>query len=147
MQTSSVEHNNIEPGELLELYWNYYQLHAEQRMKILEFFIGIETILFGVIASEIPGGNFSDRIIALAISAIALICFLLDKRTTDLLHHCRIAIRSLEHDYMNRYPDNFKLFSKIKHKEGQLNYSKIIRCIYLFVCLIGAVIVIASFFI
>ena len=145
MSAGSAEHSNIEPSELLELYWNYYELHAEQRMKILELFIAIETVLFGVFASEIPGGSFSDRIIALAISAIALLCFLLDKRTTNLLHQCRVAMRALENDYMSGYPDDFKLFSKVKHSEGKLNYSKIIRNIYLFVSLIGAVIIIISF--
>ena len=147
MPTVFVGHNNVEPGELLELYWNYYALHAEQRMKILELFIAIETVLFGVVASEFTGGNFSDRIIGLAVSIVALLCFWLDKRTTNLLHQCRVAMRALENDYMSGYPNDFKLFSNIKHNEGKLNYSKIIRSIYLFVCLIGVVIIIISFFV
>lgn len=146
MPAISPNHDNVEISDLLNLYWNYYELHANQRMKILELFIAIETVLFGVVATAISNNDFSDRIISLAISLIAFICFLLDKRTTDLIHQCRMAIRAIEDDYMNSYKDGFKLFSEIKKKEGKLNYSKVIRIIYLSIGLIGLILVIMSFF-
>ena len=123
MPAGSVGNNNVEPGELLELYWNYYALHAEQRMKILELFIAIETVLFGVVASEFTGGNFSDRIIGLAVSIVALLCFWLDKRTTNLLHQCRVAMRALENDYMSGY-----LAETVKHKLKDYHFIFCMTC-------------------
>ena len=146
MSTNSPNHDNVEIGDLLNLYWSYYELHANQRMKILELFIAIETVLFGVVATAISDNDFSDRIISLAISLIAFICFLLDKRTTDLIHQCRVSIRAIENDYMSNYAYDFKLFSAIKQKEGKLNYSKIIRIIYFSIGLIGLILLIMSFF-
>ena len=58
---------------------------------------------------------------------IAFVCYLLDLRTTNLLHDCRVAIRKLESEHMNEYADEYKLFSNIKKNEGVFNYSKVIR--------------------
>jgi len=138
--------STVEINDLLSLYWNYYELHANQRMKVLELFIGIETVLFGVLATELSNNNFFKIIISLSISLIAFLCFLLDKRTTDLLHQCRVAIRSIENNYMNNYPDDLKLFFSIKQKDGLLNYSQVIRKTYLLISFIGLILIVISFF-
>jgi len=114
-------------------------------MKVLELFIGVETVLFGVFATGLSNSFFFERIISLSISLIGLLCFLLDKRTTDLLHQCRVAIRTIENNYMRNYSNDLKLFSKIKQSDGMLNYSQIIRKIYLSICLIGLALAFISF--
>ena len=131
MATNPSNRCTVELDDLLSLYWNYYELHANQRMKVLELFIGVETVLFGVFATGLSNSIFFERIISLSISLIGLLCFLLNKRTTDLLHQCRVAIRTIENNYMRNYSNDLKLFSKIKQSDGMLNYSQIIRKIYL----------------
>lgn len=135
---------NIEPSELLSLYWNYYQLHAELRMKILELFITVETILFGVLAVQFGKNFYLTIIISVAISIIALVCFLLDIRSTTLLHHCRVAIRETEDKYMNSYPEKLKLFTNIKKHENLIQFSKLIRSCYIALGIAGVILAIIS---
>lgn len=135
---------NLEPSELLNLYWNYYQLHADQRMKITELFITVETVLFGVFAAMF-GKNLSLMlIISIAVFIIGLICYFLDVRSTMLLHDCRVAIREIENRFMPNYSQNMKLFTCVKKHEGLIKYSKIIRSCYLSVSLAGIAMIIIS---
>lgn len=46
---------------------------------------------------------------------------------------------------MRNYSNDLKLFSKIKQSDGMLNYSQIIRKIYLSICLIGLALAFISF--
>lgn len=135
---------NLEPSELLNLYWNYYQLHAEQRMKITELFITVETILFGVYAAMF-GKNLSlTLIISIAVLVIGLICYFLDVRSTMLLHDCRIAIRELESRFMPNYSQNMRLFTCVKNHEGIIHFARLIRGCYLSVSLAGIIMIIIA---
>lgn len=135
---------NIEPAELLTLYWNYYQLHAEQRMKITELFIAVETVLFSVYAAMF-GQNLSlSIIISIAIFIIGMICFFLDIRSTALLHECRIAIRELESRFMPNYSQNMRLFTCVKNNEGIIHFAKLIRSCYLSVSLAGILMIVIA---
>lgn len=135
---------SIEPNDLLELYWNYYQLHAEQRFKILEFFISVEIVLFGTFTATIYEHPHIALVSGILASGVSLICYWLDKRTVELIHHCRIAIRTLEEKYMTSYPEESKLFTNVKNKEKVLNYSKLIRGAYLIVIFIGIIMIITA---
>lgn len=140
----SSNNRNIEPAELLTLYWNYYQLHAEQRMKITELFIAVETVLFSVYAAMF-GKNLSlSIIISIAIFIIGMICFFLDIRSTTLLHECRIAIRELESRFMPNYSQNMRLFTCVKNNEGILHFAKLIRGCYLSVSLAGILMIVIA---
>ena len=75
---------------------------------------------------------------------IAFVCYLLDLRTTNLLHDCRVAIRKLESEHMNEYADEYKLFSNIKKNEGVFNYSKVIRGIYGIIIFVGIILVLVA---
>jgi uncharacterized membrane protein len=135
---------NLEPSELLNLYWSYYQLHADQRMKITELFITVETVLFGVFAAMF-GKNLSLMlIISIAVFIIGLICYFLDVRSTMLLHDCRVAIREIENRFMPNYPQDMRLFTCVKKHEGLIQFSKIIRSCYLSVSLAGIAMIIIS---
>lgn len=135
---------NLEPSELLNLYWSYYQLHADQRMKITELFITVETVLFGVFAAMF-GKNLSLMlIISIAVFIIGLICYFLDVRSTMLLHDCRVAIREIENRFMPNYSQNMRLFTCVKKHEGLIQFSKIIRSCYLSVSLAGIAMIIIS---
>ena len=142
----SSDKKNIEPSELLSLYWNFFQLHSEQRMKIVELFITVETILFGVFAVQFGKNLFLSIIISAAVSLIALIFIRLDIRATNLLHDCRIAIRKTENKYMAEYPQEIRLFNNIKKNEKTLQFSKSIRACYITVCIIGVAMIFISIF-
>lgn len=135
---------NLEPSELLTLYWNYYQLHAEQRMKITELFIAVETILFSVYAATFGQSLSLALIISIAIFIIGMICYFLDVRSTMLLHDCRIAIRELESRFMPNYSQNMRLFTCVKNHEGLIRFSKLIRGCYLSVGLAGIVMIVIA---
>ncbi len=135
---------NLEPSELLNLYWNHYQLHAEQRMKITELFIAVETVLFGVYAATFGQNLPLSIIISIAVLIIGMICYLLDVRSTMLLHDCRIAIRELESRFMPNYSQNMRLFTCIKNHEGLIHYARLIRGCYLSVSLAGIIMIVIA---
>lgn len=64
--------NSIQPNELMEIYWNYYQLHAEQRFKILEFFITIEIVLIGGFVTVLQTNYVLAFVAGLLSSIVAL---------------------------------------------------------------------------
>ena len=130
---------DISINSLIDLYWSYFQLHSKQRMKILDMFIKIQLALYA--AYYAIGNNLFNLkyMCAVAISLVALLCYLLDKRTTNLIHMVRVAFRKIERKYMVTYPKEMKLFKKIKNTEGVVNYSRIIRFAYLLSFFVGIV--------
>lgn len=132
-----MEEKQVDVNTLFEMYWTYYSLHSEQRMKILELFITLEIVLYGGFAVMLEKNSFFAVLAAGATVLVAFLCYILDKRTTDLLHHCRVSIRALEEHCMDGYEEKMRLFSNVKTKEGKINFSKIIRLVYVLVSIIG----------
>lgn len=144
---TQLNNRTIEANDLMELYWNFYGFHAEQRMKILEFFISLETALFGATFVAMEKMPSFTPFANVAIVIVSIVCYLLEKRTTDLMHTCRVAIRKLEEDELGTYDEKMKLFNQVKNTEKTNNYSKVIRSMYFIVAIIGVVMfIMAKFF-
>lgn len=130
-ELNSVKQNaDITTSDLLNLYWNYYEFHAGQRMRILELYIGFMTGLFGAYFAV---QNINPRLAtaaACAISAFSFIFYQLDVRTTNLLHACRLSIRKLEETCSGYYDDTLKMFTQVKNNESGFTFSCMLRFCY-----------------
>lgn len=109
----------LTPADLLTLYWNYYALHAGQRMKILEIYVGFMTPLLGAYAATFRTHPRIAMAAAFAVAGISFICFHLDTRIQNLMHICRIALRKLEDQQLGIAQSELKLFSEIKRMESE----------------------------
>ena len=41
MDEGIINDNSIEQSKMLDLYWNYFELHSNQRMQMINFYITI----------------------------------------------------------------------------------------------------------
>ena len=122
--------NSMNCDTMLDIYWSYFQLHSTQRMKILDLFIKVQICLFAAYYYVDDQMYRLKYMCAITISVVGLLCYLLDRRTTDLIHFVRVIFRKYEKIKMVKCPDEMKLFTSIKKNEGAVNYSKIIRFVY-----------------
>ena len=76
MSANNLPDNTIDDKALLEYYWNYFELHSNQRMQMINFYITVEVVMIGGLFTLI---NFDERIrfaelfLSLAISFVSLI--------------------------------------------------------------------------
>lgn len=147
-QNKPVIDDHVELNDLLTIYWNYYEFHADQRLRILNYFITIEIVLFGAFFTTLQIFAQNQEIywpcymVAGAISIIALISFLLDVRTTNLIHFCRIALRTFEQKYTSSLPREMQLFSYIKSSKVCISFSFLVRICYGFIIACGFVLMV-----
>lgn len=150
-QNKPVINEHVELNDLLVLYWSYYEFHADQRLRILNYFITIEIVLFGAffttlqIFAQNQKINWPCYIVAGAISMIAFISLLLDVRTTNLIHLCRVALRTFEQKYTASLPVEMQLFSYIKSSKVRISFSLLVRTCYGFVIVSGFVLMIMMY--
>ena len=111
------EMNSVEAKDWLELYWNYFQLHAGQRMKLLEFYLLLITVLFGALYTvhftKTTTGCALEIIICIGITMISVAFLCLDYRTAQLVKYAEEAFRSTENNLINDDEESIKsrLFS------------------------------------
>lgn len=147
-QNTPITDDHVELKDLLTIYWNYYEFHADQRLRILNYFITIEIVLFGAFFTTLQlfaqnqGIDWPCYIVAAAISMIAFISFLLDVRTTNLIHFSRVALRTFEQKYASSLPMEMKLFSHIKSSNVRISFSLLVRICYGFIIASGFVLMI-----
>jgi len=108
--------------------WNYFQLHASQRLTTFKFYITISTIVFtGYVA--ILGVSFSPILailFGLILSLLSFIFWKLDSRNKQLIKNVEEALRYLESlpDFSEGIQANNKVASVLKiftYEEEQTN--------------------------
>ena len=119
MSANNLPDNTIDDKALLEYYWNYFELHSNQRMQMINFYITVEVVMIGGLFTLI---NFDERIrfaelfLSLAISFVSLIFWGLDIRTKSLIHRCEDCIEVLEMRYKDVFAPEFLLMNQSADK-------------------------------
>ena len=86
-------------SEVRNHLWNYFALHAQQRMNAFQFFITLETALVGAVLLIIQSKSSESAWYAIAGGMISLLAFIfwkIDQRTRDLIKNAEISLRELE---------------------------------------------------
>lgn len=110
--------------------WEYFKIHADQRMAIFNFYIVISTLLTtGVIGSFHKDFNFPiiGAWLSLMIISISFLFWKLECRNRQLIHLSEEGIKNLENSCISFDEDNDSLKSfKIFNREavGKENFNK-----------------------
>ena len=139
--------------DLLDLYWNHFQLHSDQRMKMLQFYLSLIVVLFGALFtlhfldSRI---QIAEIVVCIGIAVISLAFALLDHRTSLLIKDAEEAIRRMEAIIFSSDEEReLALFiNSEKNDMGRnyVSYSKCIRFSEILITLLGVGIAYMIFF-
>lgn len=141
---------------LWDLAWKHFHYHAEQRLRVFNFFIVVVTfILAGVFAAQ--GDNYDDflgRIAGVGLFFMSWIFYGLDQRNSRLV---KLSEETLV-DFESKYPcsnapqkSRIVLFSSADERMSRnkasvgLSYSESFRAFYMLSASIGLLIFIMSF--
>ena len=108
--------NNLEKDEsinaskLLEVTYQYFEQHLNQRLQMLNYFITIEIVLFGAFFASLELTNVGARYVAsIAIIFMAILFRGLDYRTRDIIHGCEKVLMEIEDKYEDKYSNDNKV--------------------------------------
>ena len=135
--------------------WRYFEIHADQRLKMFQFFITISTALLGGSLLIVKLGKSQDFLIILGLfsSFISFIFWKLDIRTRNLIKNAEEAIKYLDDEYeimdVNSAPSPLKLFTRddyfVRGKLykasvfGHFSYRRCFECVFVVVGGLGVV--------
>lgn len=139
--------------DFANIVWNYFSIHASQRMQILNFYIVLETFFVTALLTTFQLENklkFVQLIICIAIIFFSIIFFALDTRTKHMIKFSEESLIEIEKKYVNTYGKEIMIFSIEKKKTEEkrknnriskyiLSYSKLLHLIFAFFSLIGMI--------
>ncbi len=133
-------------SEIRNHVWAYFALHAQQRMSAFQFFITLETALFGALFLIVQFAKESAAIFSVLGLLIALFSFVfwkIDQRTRDLIKNSEISLLVVE-NYLKTYASfsigslPFELDNQVSGGmkalpliPGRLSYSKCFGTVFL----------------
>lgn len=145
------EIKELTENDFLNMSWNYFSLHANQRMQLLHFYILLETLFVtGLLALFQVNEKLTIFRLVLSVAIIFFSCifFALDKRSKQMIEYSEDAIKNIEQKYVLLYSKEIMVFT-MEHEKTScarrwswfareiLSYSKLLRFIYIFFTAIG----------
>lgn len=139
------EDNSINKKTALELYWKYFELHSNQRMQMINFYITVEVVLFGALFTLITRKTripLAEYITSSAITFISIIFWGIDYRTKSLIHCCEDCIKKLEEEYLGKFGEELLIIRQSELKTnrmrmGYFTYSKLLGLQFLMIGIVG----------
>ncbi|MDE7176873.1 MAG: hypothetical protein K2O59_03585 [Lachnospiraceae bacterium] len=145
------EKREVSESDFLKVLWDYFAVHANQRIQILNFYIVLETFFItGLLTLFQLDGNLTAFRLILSASIIffSFVFYALDKRTKEMIKFSEDALKTIEQKYASEYGSGIMIFSKEQEKtlferrwswfaKKFLSYSKLFKLIYLFFTIIG----------
>lgn len=147
--------NSLTPKEALTYGWNYFQLHATQRMSLFNFFIILASLLTtGIVTTSQDkfGIEHLPVVLSLMLIVLSVVFWKLDGRVKFLLKHVEDVLKNVEASTKgNKEEDMFCIFTGEEKKTNRLkkdncmlhpvnyhlSYSKCLGSVYLFFGLLG----------
>jgi hypothetical protein len=129
--------------------WNYFMVHAGQRMSVFQFFISLSTAIVGgavLIAGSADDRKWSALLFAL-LPFLSFIFWRLDTRTSALIKNAETALKSLERSGGQQNDlDELALFTNDERATegrkgggftGYMSYSQSFRYVFVVTALLG----------
>lgn len=142
--------------------WNYFSLHAQQRISVFQYFISIETALITAAIITIQyRKDFGDPtwpiVLGPAIILFSFVFWKIDQRTRDLIDKAESSLRQIEVEIKKNLPTSISLpftedpqsknsveFRAFPLIPGRLTYSQSFGTIYSISALFGALFLVIS---
>lgn len=131
--------------KLLDYYWKFFELHSNQRIQMVNFYITVEVVLIGAFFAIFGLENrllWAENTVSFAITTCSLVFYLLDRRTKFLIKKSEACIQSIENRLLAPYNDDkYKLLKTIEdNTKGVIfrnTYSRVFTVVYLLIGLFG----------
>lgn len=152
--------------EQREYAWNYFELHAKQRMSLFNYFVLIAALLTAGLAGSFSKNGSSllisiiSLLLAISLVVISFVFWKLEQRVRQLIKHAEEALKTLEKHSINcdtnidkhlaLFSEEEKLRTKYKKKNifspwlWYMSYYQCFRTIYIVFIFIGLLGVILS---
>lgn len=138
-------------SDFLKMVWDYFAIHANQRIQILNFYIVLETFFITGLLTlfQLDGELTAFRfMLCIAIIFFSLVFYALDTRTKTMIKFSEDALKAVEQKYIAKYGAEIMIFSIEQEKtlyerrwswiaRRYLSYSKLFRLIFCFFTIIG----------
>jgi len=149
--------NNLNLKEQREYAWNYFQLHAEQRMKSFYFFVVIAALFINAIAGsfkEVSRFHFMGALLGFSLAITSFVFWKLDQRVRFLIKHAEDSLKEIEakgYDQSEKTggqtiniflseemkTDKIKTLHRILPWKRHMSYSSCFGLLYILFCLVG----------
>ena len=135
----------------IEHAWRYFELHAQQRMTVFNFFLAISGLVAaGIGVSLQQGGEFSSLVSLLGcfLTLISLIFWKLDQRVSSMIKQAEVVLCHLEGLGLS---DEAKIFTKeVATSKGTglgeiWTYGRCFRISFFMVGIIGCLFVVVPY--
>jgi hypothetical protein len=87
-------------SEIRNHIWNYFSLHAQQRISVFQYFVTIETALFGgaffAVQNSSTQGMRPLALVGVFITILAFVFWKIDQRTRELIKNAENALIEVE---------------------------------------------------
>ena len=123
-----------------EFHWNYFSLHAEQRLKTFHFYLIVSAILIGAFINIFNGEQDLKLafILPYVLTFISFIFYMIDVRARYMLKTSQDAIKLIDTKIIKNdeeHPSRLNIFEfdeyLVKDKKGGMNYSKSFGLIFI----------------
>lgn len=142
----------MDNDKLFEHAWKYFEIHSQQRVNVINFFLAISGVVgAGIGLSLQQGGGFkySAGMLSLFLFFLSFIFWKLDERVSLMIKNSEVALSLLEENF---YHSEVKLFTNDKMTTSISNgsisawtYGRCFRCAFCVVGYAGLLIAIISF--
>lgn len=151
MSDKDKKEKSLEESEFLHILWEYFSLHASQRIQMLNFYIILETFLLTAWLTLLQIDekfNVPRIIIGVAIIIFSIVFYALDIRTKSMIKLCEESLCKVESSYVSQFGKKYMVFNLEQESTGKerkknwfkrhfLSYSKLLLIIYSFFGLVG----------
>ncbi len=139
--------------EYRDYAWNYFSLHAAQRMSVFQFFITLATAIIG--GAVLIAGSVEDRkwaaLLFLALPFLSFVFWRLDLRTSSLVKNAEDALKYLDSETASRIKNGLSAELALFEKDekivadrararlfrGHFSYSRSFLYVFVAVALLG----------
>ena len=91
----------LKPREIQQYLWDYFALHANQRMSVFKFFITLAVFVTAtLVAAVVQGHHMVGMWLGLLLVCIAAAFWKLDERTRYLITNSEDALKDMEARYV-----------------------------------------------
>jgi len=140
----------LEEKDFYSVLWEYFSLHASQRIQVFNFYVTLETCLVAsfFIVAQLSGNQTIYKVaISGSMVMFSFVFALLDSRTKTMIKAVEESLRQVEGKYMKYFDANFMIFSREKSDTDSFrkkcclrnlqSYSKLFRLLYLLFAVLG----------
>lgn len=134
----------LEYKDWLDLYWKHFQLHSDQRIKMIQFYLSLIVVLFGALFTLHFMENRimpAEIAICIGIGLVSLFFAFLDHRTSLLIKDAEDVIKKMEAlSFQDGEDISLRLFTYSEHNDLNriyVSYSKCIRFAETMISILG----------